>query len=345
MLGKFSGKELVFWHKRHVFGVHLAAFPFSGRNLGVKQPQSFSRQDQIGQGKQGEELCCILGHTPVTGLAMFEQVLDDMEGMFNLGPDLGLGILDLFQQMAQRGIRQRPPGSGAQGNVPGNGGVLVFFPLLYADIARIPMDMRLFAVQQGVGLGDIVNIGGGGHHGMRQTRFGIHANVRLHTEVPVVALLGLVHLGIAVPILVFGGTGGCDDRRIDHGPFLEHQAFFGQVAVNGVKHGASQFVRFQQASKLEQGGGVRSRFPAEVDADKAADGLAVVEGIFDPFIRQANTLLRNVHAQHPFQADRRPAATIALGVVRRDRRHQRSPRGHRFDLAQKTVPTRHPFLG
>jgi len=54
----------------------------------------------------------------------------------------------------------------------------------------------------------------------------------LHTEVPLVALLGLMHLGIALPILVLGRTGGGDQRGIDGGALPEHQAFAGERGLN-----------------------------------------------------------------------------------------------------------------
>ena len=54
----------------------------------------------------------------------------------------------------------------------------------------------------------------------------------------------------------------------------------------------------------------------QVDADKAANGLTIVDRILDAFVLQAEALLRDVHAQHPLQADRRPATSVALRVLR-----------------------------
>lgn len=36
------------------------------------------------------------------------------------------------------------------------------------------------------------------YHGVPQLRVGIHADIGLHVEVPLVALLGLEHLGVAL---------------------------------------------------------------------------------------------------------------------------------------------------
>ncbi len=69
---------------------------------------------------------------------------------------------------------------------------------------------------------------------------------------------------------------------------------------------------------------------AKSDADEAADGLAVVDRVLRTFIRQTEALLCDVHAQHPQDADRRPAATFTLGIVRfiqslQPSRHTASP--------------------
>ena len=47
-------------------------------------------------------------------------------------------------------------------------------------------------------------VGRRGVHAVHEARFGIHADVGLHAKVPLVALLGLVHLGVARLVLVLG---------------------------------------------------------------------------------------------------------------------------------------------
>ncbi len=54
-----------------------------------------------------------------------------------------------------------------------------------------------------------------------------------HPEIQLVTLLGLVHLGIALPLFVFGGAGrrdqgGIDDRALAHRhPLLTEMGFEG----------------------------------------------------------------------------------------------------------------------
>jgi len=50
---------------------------------------------------------------------------------------------------------------------------------------------------------------------VHQARLGIGTDMRLHTEVVLIALLGLVHLWISLAILIFGRTRRMNQRRID----------------------------------------------------------------------------------------------------------------------------------
>lgn len=101
---------------------------------------------------------------------------------------------------------------------------------------------------------------------------------------------------------------------------------------------------FQQAPELQQHGGVRRRFVRQIDTDKATNGLAVVDRIFYSFVRQAEALLGNVHAQHTFQANRWAATAIALRVVGQDRSHQRRSRRGGLDFGQEAVAPRQLLL-
>jgi hypothetical protein len=64
----------------------------------------------------------------------------------------------------------------------------------------------------------------------------------------------------------------------------------------------------------------------QVDADETSNRLAVVNRIFDSFVRQTEALLGYVLAQHAFQAHRRMAPAIALRVIRQQHRNQRGRR-------------------
>ena len=61
----------------------------------------------------------------------------------------------------------------------------------------------------------------------------------------------------------------------------------------------------------------------QINADKTADRLTVVQRIFRCLIRQSEALLRNIHAQYPFQSNRWATRASAVWVVRGDDLRQR----------------------
>ena len=64
----------------------------------------------------------------------------------------------------------------------------------------------------------------------------INADVRLHAEIPPVALLGLMHRGIALLLAVLGRTGSVDDRCVDDGTCGDANAAAVQIVVDCVQH-------------------------------------------------------------------------------------------------------------
>ena len=56
-----------------------------------------------------------------------------------------------------------------------------------------------------------MHVGGSERHRMHELALAVRADMRLHAEMPLVALLGLTHLGIARFRLVLGRGGGADD--------------------------------------------------------------------------------------------------------------------------------------
>src|SRR5664279_3878944 len=71
------------------------------------------------------------------------------------------------------------------------------------------------------------------------------------------------------------------------------------------------------------------------DSQAILDGLAIIERVFDPFVRESEALLRNVHPQHPRQTNRRPPPTTAARVKRGDGSFQFHPRRDRVNLGQE----------
>ncbi len=67
---------------------------------------------------------------------------------------------------------------------------------------------------------------------VRQARLRVHADVRLHPEVPLVALPRLAHLRIPLPRLVPGRARRVDDARVHDRPALQAVAQRSQVRVD-----------------------------------------------------------------------------------------------------------------
>jgi hypothetical protein len=65
--------------------------------------------------------------------------------------------------------------------------------------------------------------------------------------------------------------------------------------------------------------------------------MAIVGRIFDPLVRQAKALLRDVYPQHLLKTDRRTPGSFALRVDGLDRGKQRRPRCERIEVAQESV--------
>src|SRR5690606_31518559 len=103
---------------------------------------------------------------------------------------------------------------------------------------------------------------------------------------------------------------------IDNRALAQQQALGGQVIIDGGKDGARQMVALEQAAELEECGGIRRRLAAKINADKAANGVAVVERIFHALIGEPKALLRDIHPQHALQSNGWPPAPTTFGIKR-----------------------------
>ncbi|MNN44734.1 hypothetical protein D3C76_867160 [compost metagenome] len=92
---------------------------------------------------------------------------------------------------------------------------------------------------------------------MSQTTLGIDADMSLHAEIPLIAFLGLMHLGVTLSTLVFGGAGGFDDGGIDQCALLHHDTRITEPLVDGLEELACQLVLFQQMPEIHDGSAVR----------------------------------------------------------------------------------------
>lgn len=143
----------------------------------MDRKESSACHHEVGQAEQREQLRRVLRQSPVAGLAMTKQVLNDMERMLDLRPDARLGLFVLLEQSAQSIRTQHLALAGAHGHVPVGLRVLVLFTLLDALVARVTERIGLITVEQRMGLGHVRDIGRSAHERMDQSRFEINADV------------------------------------------------------------------------------------------------------------------------------------------------------------------------
>ena len=179
-------------------------------------------------------------------------------------------------------------------------------------------------MQQRMPLGDIVDVCGCSDHGVHQTGLRIHPNMGLHAEVPLVALLNLVHLGVALTGLVLGRARCSNQGGIHHGARLEQQAMGGQLGVDDLQNLWAQFVLFEQMTKSQDADPVWNALGA-ADASEVAVEAGLEQGFFGPQVRQAKPLLQAVNAQHQCKVKWR-ASRLGHRCVRRNERQQIAPR-------------------
>lgn len=123
---------------------------------------------------------------------------------------------------------------------------------LLADRIALPLvgliapDSRLLAMQQ-VGQGiDIRHIRSRRQDRVDQLGLAVHADLRLHPEVPFLAFRGLVHPRIALAVLVLGRGWRIDDRRIHDRAVGDADAVLPQILVDRRQQLLAQLVAFQE---------------------------------------------------------------------------------------------------
>ena len=94
--------------------------------------------------------------------------------------------------------------------------LLDFITIFNAKVARVRINRMVILTNELVGFHYVVRVGCCCSYGMNVARCGIYASVHFHTEISLVALLGLVHLGVAGFFLVLGGSWSLYDCGIPY---------------------------------------------------------------------------------------------------------------------------------
>jgi hypothetical protein len=155
---------------------------------------------------------------------------------------------------------------------------------------------------------------------------------------PLVALLGLVHLRITLTRTVLGRAGRCNQRDINDRASLEHQAFGDQGGVDRGQQLNAQVVLFKQVAKAHDGGRVVHSDQACIEAAELAVKRRVVQNFFHRRIGQAKPLLQKMDVPHGLDGKARTAAFGARARRREqlDQTHQFPPRKTKLISSRNT---------
>ena len=119
---------------------------------------------------------------------------------------------------------------------------------------------------------------------MHITATGISTSVNLHSEVPFISFLRLVHFRITFTGFVFSGLWCCDQACINDSTTVHDKTGFVETAVYICKDLLANLVLFKHMAKLEQRCSVRYLLLIKIYVHKCTHGIAVVDGILDSFI-------------------------------------------------------------
>lgn len=241
-----------------------------------------------------------------------------------------LRSLSLRERVVSRGL--------VVGKILGTGRML-FDDLGLTRVCRIFPDTGFLPLQQmRQGLA-VMHIGSGECHRMDELDLAVRPNVRLHAEMPLIALLGLLHFGVARFLLVLGRGWGADDGGVHNRPLGNLEAAPVQVASDFLEDLPAQIVPLQQMAKLAESGFIRHRLLSQINARKLAHRHRVIQRFFHRRILEIKPVLQAVDSNYPLQINR-PTAVTGSGIHRRHQRAKPAPRNQPLHLRQKRRPPR-----
>jgi hypothetical protein len=175
---------------------------------------------------------------------------------------------------------------------------------------------------------------------MNELGFAVSPDMRLHSKIPLIALLGLVHLGIALFVFVLNRGRRIDKRGIDDRTRADLHALRLQVLTDGRKQLFTQIMGFQQVTKFAHRGLIGRRFMPKINTHKRPHRAAVVQCFFHRRIGEVKPVLQKVYSQHPLNPHRRAAGTVPFGVYQLNQPAQLSPRHDPLHLRQEDLAPR-----
>ncbi len=167
----------------------------------------------------------VLSQASVANFDVTKLVFDDSEWVLDFGPDFGFHLLELLLHGRYRLLRIQGLALAAlHGDMPLEFALGCWLwhvgAFVCTLIASIGVSIDFLPMQQTVSFNDIVDVGRCAPHGVHQARIRIHADMCLHTKVPLVAwpvgaaFYAKFHAAQSQPKPNVRGTKRCQD--VDH---------------------------------------------------------------------------------------------------------------------------------
>ena len=131
---------------------------------------------------------------------------------------------------------------------------------------------------------------------MSQATLGVNADMSLHAEIPLIAFLGLMHLGPRSPRLFLVELGASMMVASEQRALLHYDTRVTKPLVEGVKELAGQLMLLQQMTEVHDGSAVRN---GQVQGERHQVNL--VESIYHGTVAEVVPLLHAVNAEHGVQ--------------------------------------------
>src|SRR5579863_602507 len=287
--------------------------------------------EQVRQRRSDFQAMQVLRQAAVADLLESKYAFDDPDAVLNLRAHSGLVAVLLLDRL----VDPLSPPVAAVDAVARPGSPRVD-QISVALVGLVSPDAGLFPVQQVRQSQTVGYVRGRDEHRMNELVSAIYPQVRLHAEVILLPLGGLMHLWIALAVLVLCRARRADDRRIDDRAVADLDPVAGQIPVHGRQQLLAELVPLEQVPEFAHRGLIRRSFLAQVDAGETTHRRRVVQRFLHSRIGEVEPQLQEVHPQHPLKRNRRPATGFAhLRVVWLHYRSELCPRHDLIHLRQK----------
>jgi len=211
-------------------------------------------------------------------------------------------------------------------------------------VPLIPEDRPLLSVKEEMELRAVMDVRCRSRNGVHDAGIAVHANVSLHAEVPLVALLRLVHLGVSLAFPVLRGARGSNERGIHDGASPHEAASLLEQCVHDLQEPFLQLVRFEQVPEVEDRCFVGNGVTEEINAEELLEGAAVVDGLLHRGIGEVVPLLQEVDLQHELHVLRGSSDGVVI-VVGTDGSEHLPPRNDVIHLLEEPLAAEFLLVG